>query len=55
MSTMSPDIVQGCDLHEGEFGHVGSIICWTYTHDGKEKTAKEVIQAIDEEKKIDPI
>ncbi|MGD7407609.1 MLP family protein, partial [Ralstonia pseudosolanacearum] len=50
--TISPGIGQGCDLHEGEFGHVGSIICWTYTHDGKEKKAKEVIQAIDEEKKL---
>ncbi|WOG95600.1 hypothetical protein DCAR_0414925 [Daucus carota subsp. sativus] len=27
---MAPDI-QGCDLHEGEFGKVGSIIIWKYT------------------------
>ncbi|XP_073154251.1 kirola-like [Henckelia pumila] len=52
ISTASPDKVQGCDLHEGEFGKVGSIICWRYTHDGKEKTAKQVIQNIEEEKKL---
>ncbi|KAL8464717.1 hypothetical protein ACS0TY_034285 [Phlomoides rotata] len=51
ISTASPDKVQGCDLHEGDFGHVGTVICWRYTHDGKEKTAKQVIESIDEEKK----
>ena len=24
--------VHACDLIEGEFGHAGSIITWTYTH-----------------------
>ncbi|CAH9134213.1 unnamed protein product [Cuscuta epithymum] len=53
VSTASPDKVQGCDLVEGhEFGHVGTIICWKYTHDGKEKKAKQLIQKIDEEKKL---
>ncbi|XP_073062546.1 MLP-like protein 43 [Primulina eburnea] len=52
ISAASPDKVQGCDLHEGEFGKVGSIICWRYTHDGKERTAKQVIQKIDESKKL---
>ncbi|XP_073147143.1 kirola-like [Henckelia pumila] len=51
ISKMSPEIVQGCDLHEGEFGTVGSIIIWNYTHDGKEKVAKEIVESIDEEKK----
>ncbi|KAK4479142.1 hypothetical protein RD792_014653 [Penstemon davidsonii] len=51
ISTTTPDKVQGCDLHEGEFGKVGSLICWRYTHDGEKKTAKQLIQAIDEEKK----
>ncbi|KAL0427006.1 UNVERIFIED_CONTAM: MLP-like protein 28 [Sesamum latifolium] len=52
VSTASPEKVQGCDLHEGDFGHVGSIICWKYTHDRKKKTAKQLIQKIDEEKKL---
>ncbi|KAL4351622.1 hypothetical protein GQ457_06G036670 [Hibiscus cannabinus] len=28
----SSERVQGCDLHEGEFGTAGSIICWRYVH-----------------------
>ncbi|KAH6816067.1 hypothetical protein C2S51_020887 [Perilla frutescens var. frutescens] len=51
-SEASPDKVHGCDLIEGSFGKVGSIICWNYTHDGKQQRGKEVIQAIDEEKKL---
>ncbi|KAE8690873.1 putative Major latex protein [Hibiscus syriacus] len=45
------DKVQGCDLHEGEFGKPGVIICWKYVHDGKAKTAKQVVEEIDEENK----
>ncbi|KAK6157591.1 hypothetical protein DH2020_011839 [Rehmannia glutinosa] len=45
---ISPDHVQNCDLHDGEWGKVGSIICWDYTHE----VAKEIIEAIDEEKKL---
>ncbi|XWS63937.1 hypothetical protein CRYUN_Cryun06bG0144200 [Craigia yunnanensis] len=45
------DKVQGCDLHEGEWGTVGSIVCWSYVHDGEAKTAKQVVEAIDSEKK----
>ncbi|KAE9450923.1 hypothetical protein C3L33_17172, partial [Rhododendron williamsianum] len=52
ISTMSPGNIQNVDLHEGDWGTVGSVIFWNYTHDGKEKTAKEVIEAIDEEKKL---
>ncbi|KAL3625468.1 hypothetical protein CASFOL_030922 [Castilleja foliolosa] len=51
VSKASPK-VHGCDLHEGEFGHAGSIISWTYTHDGKQKIAKQLIQTINEEKKL---
>ena len=32
MSSISPDIVHGCELHHGDWGTVGSIIFWTYTH-----------------------
>jgi len=52
VAKMSPGNIQSCDLHEGDWGTVGSVIFWNYTHDGKEKTAKEVIEAIDEEKKL---
>ncbi|CAI9096008.1 OLC1v1032068C1 [Oldenlandia corymbosa var. corymbosa] len=50
ISTMSP-IVKGVDLHDGDWGKVGSVVFWRYTHDGKEMVAKEIIEAIDEEKK----
>ncbi|KAK6157595.1 hypothetical protein DH2020_011843 [Rehmannia glutinosa] len=46
------DHVHNCDLHEGEWGTVGSIISWNYTHDGKVRVTKEIIEAIDEEKKL---
>ncbi|CAH2049013.1 unnamed protein product, partial [Thlaspi arvense] len=51
ISNMSPDNIQGCDLHQGNWGTVGSVVFWNYTHDGKKKVAKEIIQAIDEENK----
>ncbi|GAA0162701.1 hypothetical protein LIER_18734 [Lithospermum erythrorhizon] len=51
ISTMAPDKIHGCDLHEGDWGKVGTIICWDYTHDGKKKVAKEVIEELDEENK----
>ncbi|XP_073147208.1 kirola-like [Henckelia pumila] len=51
ISGMSPHNIQNCDLHGGEWGTVGSVIFWNYTHDGNEKVAKEIIEAIDEEKK----
>ncbi|KAL3830782.1 hypothetical protein ACJIZ3_019584 [Penstemon smallii] len=51
ISGMSPQKIQNCDLHEGEWGAVGSVIFWNYTHDGKERVAKNIIEAVDEEKK----
>ncbi|XP_074262938.1 MLP-like protein 31 [Silene latifolia] len=47
-----PDQIHACDVHEGEFGQIGSIIQWDYTFDGKKCLTKEVIEAIDEEKKM---
>ncbi|KAG9160236.1 hypothetical protein Leryth_023798 [Lithospermum erythrorhizon] len=52
VSAMSPDKIHGCDLHEGDWGKVGSIICWEFTHDGKKKSAREVIEALDEKNQI---
>ncbi|KAH9612964.1 hypothetical protein KSS87_007648 [Heliosperma pusillum] len=52
MSNIVPDQIHACDLHEGEFGKIGSIIEWKYTLDGKKCFTKEVIEAIDEEKKV---
>uniref|UniRef100_M1ACY0 Bet v I allergen family protein n=1 Tax=Solanum tuberosum TaxID=4113 RepID=M1ACY0_SOLTU len=52
ISTMSSDKIQNVDIHEGEWGTVGSVIFWNFTHDGKEKVAKNVVEEIDEEKKL---
>ncbi|RID53611.1 hypothetical protein BRARA_G00993 [Brassica rapa] len=41
-----------CDLHDGEWGKVGSIISWNYMHDGKAKVAKERIEVVEPEKKL---
>ncbi|KAL8035007.1 hypothetical protein ABFX02_12G068900 [Erythranthe guttata] len=32
ISDMSPAHIQNCDLHDGEWGTVGSIIYFNYTH-----------------------
>ncbi|OMO99733.1 hypothetical protein COLO4_13118 [Corchorus olitorius] len=44
------DKIHACDLHEGEYGKVGSIVVSHYTHDGVKKVAKDVIEAVDEAK-----
>ena len=31
MHTMTPQNIQACDLHEGEFGKAGSVVIWKYT------------------------
>ncbi|KAK1380581.1 MLP-like protein 34-like [Heracleum sosnowskyi] len=51
LHTMTPENIQGCDLHEGEFGKVGSVVIWKYFIDGKHMVAKERVEAIDEEEK----
>ncbi|KAL1531944.1 kirola-like [Salvia divinorum] len=48
ISGICPDKIQTCDLHEGDWGKVGSVLVWNYFHDGKKRVAKEVIEAIDE-------
>ncbi|OMO99741.1 hypothetical protein COLO4_13117 [Corchorus olitorius] len=49
VSNAAEEKVHGCDLHEGEWGTVGSIIVWHYTHDGERKWAKDLVEAVDEE------
>ncbi|KAK6252279.1 hypothetical protein QUC31_013999 [Theobroma cacao] len=47
VSNACSDKVQSCDLHEGNWGNEGSIVCWNYVHEGKPKVAKERIESID--------
>ncbi|KAL3578365.1 hypothetical protein D5086_019869 [Populus alba] len=39
ISNMSPAKIQNVDLHEGEWGKPGSVICWSYVH-GKAVSSK---------------
>ncbi|XP_038719932.1 MLP-like protein 34 [Tripterygium wilfordii] len=48
ISNMTPDHIQGVDLHEGEWGKQGKVISWNYVHDGVPKVAKERVEAIDD-------
>ncbi|KAL7606648.1 hypothetical protein Lser_V15G14978 [Lactuca serriola] len=52
ISNMCRSSIQGCDILDGEWGSVGSVIIWKYHHDGMDCTAKEVIEVNDREKKL---
>jgi hypothetical protein len=52
VSKASPGTIQGCDLHEGDWGTVGSIVFWNYVHDGEAKVAKERIEAVEPDKNL---
>ncbi|PIN11268.1 hypothetical protein CDL12_16133 [Handroanthus impetiginosus] len=52
ISSMSPHRIRNCDVHQGQWGIAGSVIVWKYFHDGKERVLKEIIEAIDKEKKL---
>uniref|UniRef100_A0A2C9U704 Bet v I/Major latex protein domain-containing protein n=1 Tax=Manihot esculenta TaxID=3983 RepID=A0A2C9U704_MANES len=45
---MSPGKIHACDLHEGEWGKEGTVVCWHYFDDGYRKVAKEIIETIDD-------
>ncbi|VVA94863.1 unnamed protein product [Arabis nemorensis] len=32
VSKATPGKIQGCELHEGDWGKVGSIVIWNYVH-----------------------
>ncbi|EOA22129.1 hypothetical protein CARUB_v10002687mg [Capsella rubella] len=44
--------VQACDLLEGDWGTVGSIVNWNYVYAGKAKVAKERIELVEPEKNL---
>ncbi|PHU19011.1 hypothetical protein BC332_10162 [Capsicum chinense] len=52
ISTMCPLHIQSCELIDGVFGTVGSKLFWTYNLEGKKKISKQIIEAIDEGKKV---
>ncbi|KAG2322370.1 hypothetical protein Bca52824_015583 [Brassica carinata] len=65
VSNATPGKVQGCELHDGEWGKVGSIVYWNYFHGkytlisfflllswGIARVAKEKIEAVEPEKNL---
>ncbi|XP_073526304.1 uncharacterized protein [Phyllobates terribilis] len=46
-SNICPNIVQSCNVEQGEFGKNGSIIVWNYNIDGKFYVAKEILEKVD--------
>ncbi|XP_010533357.1 PREDICTED: MLP-like protein 31 [Tarenaya hassleriana] len=52
VSKATPHHIQSCDLHEGDWGKVGSIVYWNYVHDGKKRVAREVVEAVDPDKNM---
>ncbi|CAH8257773.1 unnamed protein product [Arabidopsis lyrata] len=52
VSKATPSKIQGCDLHEGDWGKVGSIVIWNYVIDGKVSVVKDRIEAVEPEKNL---
>ncbi|KAI3431247.1 Bet_v_1 domain-containing protein, partial [Psidium guajava] len=52
LSTISSDIIQKVELHEGDWGSSGAVKHWNYTLDGKALTVKEKVEADDASKSI---
>ncbi|KAG2322356.1 hypothetical protein Bca52824_015569 [Brassica carinata] len=67
VSKATPGKVQGCELHDGDWGKVGSIVYWNYFHgkyiyflfpftfmgnNGEARVAKEKIEAVEPEKNL---
>ncbi|KAG6582122.1 MLP-like protein 43, partial [Cucurbita argyrosperma subsp. sororia] len=49
ISKVSSDKIQGCELHEDEWGKLDTILYWHYVHDGKDCVAKTITEDVDEE------
>ncbi|EOA35840.1 hypothetical protein CARUB_v10021082mg [Capsella rubella] len=52
VSKATPDKIHGCELHEGDWGKVGSIVVWNYVIDGKASVVKDRIEAVEPEKNL---
>uniref|UniRef100_A0A3Q7HDX2 Bet v I/Major latex protein domain-containing protein n=1 Tax=Solanum lycopersicum TaxID=4081 RepID=A0A3Q7HDX2_SOLLC len=52
LSNICPDKIKNVNIHEGDWGTVGSVNFWNFTHDVIENAAKEIVEEIDEENKL---
>ncbi|KAI3500233.1 hypothetical protein L1887_36051 [Cichorium endivia] len=48
---LTPTSIQNCQILEGEVGTVGSVLLWSYFHEGKDCVFKVLVQELDKEKK----
>ncbi|KAF8098667.1 hypothetical protein N665_0261s0032 [Sinapis alba] len=48
----TPDKIQNCELQEGDWGKVGSVVIWSYVHDGVATVTKDRVEAVDPEKNL---
>ncbi|KAJ8550925.1 hypothetical protein K7X08_000295 [Anisodus acutangulus] len=48
----TPNIIQAVNLHEGNWGTVGSVFNLNYTMEGQEEVVKVVVEDIDEVKRL---
>ncbi|MCD7457147.1 hypothetical protein HAX54_034335 [Datura stramonium] len=51
IANISPNKIKCFEIHEGGIIKIGSIVSWKYNEDGKEMFAKQVIEAVDLQKK----
>ncbi|KAD2393583.1 hypothetical protein R6Q59_012123 [Mikania micrantha] len=49
---IAPEFMKSCELQEGEWGAVGSIVNTNYALDGRKQFVKHSIEAVDEEDKL---
>ncbi|XWS63939.1 hypothetical protein CRYUN_Cryun06bG0144400 [Craigia yunnanensis] len=47
LCSISPDVIQACDLLDGDWGNLGSITQWSYVHDGETKVVKLIVESAD--------
>ncbi|XP_022941683.1 MLP-like protein 31 [Cucurbita moschata] len=52
VSNASGDRIQSCELHKGEWGKAGSVICWNYFHDGKARVSEHLIEAVNDDENL---
>ncbi|CAN7130013.1 unnamed protein product [Brassica rapa subsp. narinosa] len=48
----TPGKIKTCELLEGDWGKLGSVVIWNYVHDGEAAMTKKRVEAVDPEKNL---
>lgn len=48
----TPDKIQNCELQEGDWGKVGSVVIWSYVIDGVATECKDRVEEVEREKNL---